>query len=169
MVKNKGKFKENLLTQKEMKEKILDLKREGKKTVFTNGVFDILHIGHLTYLEEAKELGDVLIIGVNSDASVKVNKGDKRPINNEKNRAEMLLGLKFVDYTVIFDEKTPEKLLELLKPDIHVKGGDYEKKDLPETEIVEKNGGEVRILSFVDNNSTTGIINKIIKVYSSKK
>lgn len=168
MVKNKGKFKENLLTQKEMKEKILDLKREGKKTVFTNGVFDILHIGHLTYLEEAKELGDVLIIGVNSDASVKVNKGDKRPINNEKNRAEMLLGLKFVDYTVIFDEKTPEKLLELLKPDIHVKGGDYEKKDLPETEIVEKNGGEVRILSFVDNNSTTGIINKIIKVYSSK-
>ncbi|WP_408634693.1 D-glycero-beta-D-manno-heptose 1-phosphate adenylyltransferase [Pseudoleptotrichia goodfellowii] len=151
-----------------MKKKIEELKKGGKKTVFTNGVFDILHIGHLTYLEEARNLGDVLIVGVNSDASVKVNKGDKRPINSEKNRAEMLSGLKFVDYTVIFDEKTPEKLLDLLKPDIHVKGGDYKKEDLPETKIVEKNGGEVKILSFVDSFSTTDIINKIIDVYSNK-
>ena len=122
----------------------------------------------MTYLEEARNLGDVLIVGVNSDASVKVNKGDKRPINSQKNRAEMLSGLKFVDYTVIFDEKTPEKLLDLLKPDIHVKGGDYKKEDLPETKIVEKNGGEVKILSFVDSFSTTDIINKIIDVYSNK-
>ena len=86
----------------------------------------------------------------------------------KQNRAEMLLGLKFVDFTVIFDEKTPENLLDLLKPDIHVKGGDYKKEDLPETEIVEKNGGEVKILSFVDNISTTEIINKIIDVYSEK-
>ena len=168
MSKIKGEFRKNLLTQEEMKEKIEELKKNGKKTVFTNGVFDILHIGHLTYLEEARNLGDVLIVGVNSDASVKVNKGDKRPINNEKNRAEMLSGLKFVDYTVIFDEKTPEKLLDLLKPDIHVKGGDYKKEDLPETKIVEKNGGEVKILSFVDSFSTTDIINKIINVYSNK-
>ena len=168
MSKIKGEFKKNLLTQEEMKAKVEELKRNGKKTVFTNGVFDILHIGHLTYLEEARKLGDVLIVGVNSDASVKVNKGDKRPINNEKNRAEMLSGLKFVDYTVIFDEKTPEKLLDLLKPDIHVKGGDYKKEDLPETKIVEKNGGEVKILSFVDSFSTTDIINKIINVYSNK-
>ena len=168
MSKIKGEFKKNLLTREEMKKKIEELKKSGKKTVFTNGVFDILHIGHLTYLEEARNLGDVLIVGVNSDASVKVNKGDKRPINSQKNRAEMLSGLKFVDYTVIFDEKTPEKLLDLLKPDIHVKGGDYKKEDLPETKIVEKNGGEAKILSFVDSFSTTDIINKIIDVYSNK-
>ena len=168
MTKNTGNFKCNLLSQRDMQKKVKQLQENGKKVVFTNGVFDILHVGHLTYLEEARELGDVLIVGVNSDRSVKTNKGDKRPINSEKNRAEMLLGLKFVDFTVIFDEKTPENLLDLLKPDIHVKGGDYRKEDLPETEIVEKNGGEVRILSFVDNISTTEIINKIIDVYSEK-
>ena len=168
MTKNAGNFKCNLLSQRDMQKKVKQLQENGKKVVFTNGVFDILHIGHLTYLEEARGLGDVLIVGVNSDSSVKKNKGDKRPINPEKNRAEMLLGLKFVDFTVIFDEKTPENLLDLLKPDIHVKGGDYKKEDLPETEIVEKNGGEVKILSFVDNISTTEIINKIIDVYSEK-
>jgi len=163
MTKNTGNFKCNLLSQRDIQKKVKQLQENGKKVVFTNGVFDILHVGHLTYLEEARELGDVLIVGVNSDKSVKTNKGDKRPINPEKNRAEMLLGLKFVDFTVIFDEKTPENLLDLLKPDIHVKGGDYKKEDLPETEIVEKNGGEVKILSFVDNISTTEIINKIIE------
>ena len=168
MTKNTGNFKCNLLSQRDMQKKVKQLQENGKKVVFTNGVFDILHVGHLTYLEEARELGDVLIVGVNSDRSVKTNKVDKRPINSEKNRAEMLLGLKFVDFTVIFDEKTPENLLDLLKPDIHVKGGDYKKEDLPETEIVEKNGGEVKILSFVDNISTTEIINKIIDVYSEK-
>ena len=168
MTKNTGNFKCNLLSQRDIQKKVKQLQENGKKVVFTNGVFDILHVGHLTYLEEARELGDVLIVGVNSDRSVKTNKGDKRPINSEKNRAEMLLGLKFVAFTVIFDEKTPENLLSLLKPDIHVKGGDYKKEDLPETEIVEKNGGEVKILSFVDNISTTEIINKIIDVYSEK-
>ena len=168
MIKNAGNFKCNLLSQRDMQKKVKQLQENGKKVVFTNGVFDILHIGHLTYLEEARGLGDVLIVGVNSDRSVKTNKGDKRPINPEENRAEMLLGLKFVDFTVIFDEKTPENLLGLLKPDIHVKGGDYKKEDLPETEIVEKNGGEVKILSFVDNISTKEIINKIIDVYSEK-
>ena len=168
MTKNTGNFKCNLLSQRDIQKKVKQLQENGKKVVFTNGVFDILHVGHLTYLEEARELGDVLIVGVNSDKSVKTNKGDKRPINPEKNRAEMLLGLKFVDFTVIFDEKTPENLLDLLKPDIHVKGGDYKKEALPETEIVEKNGGEVKILSFVDNISTTEIINKIIDVYSEK-
>ncbi len=168
MTKIAGNFKQNLLSQEEMQKKIKELQESGKKVVFTNGVFDILHVGHLTYLEEAGDLGDVLVVGVNSDSSVKTNKGDKRPINSEKFRAEMLLGLKFVDFTVIFDEKTPENLLNLLKPDIHVKGGDYRKEDLPETEIVEKNGGEVKILSFVDNISTTEIIKKIINVYSEK-
>ena len=90
-----------------MRNEIVRLQKAGKKVVFTNGVFDILHVGHLTYLEEARNLGDVLVVGVNSDASVKVNKGDKRPINSETNRAFVLLGTKFVDYTVIFNEKTP--------------------------------------------------------------
>ena len=165
MTKNVRSFKKNVLSQEEMEKKIRKLQQEGKKVVFTNGVFDILHIGHLTYLEEAKSMGDILVVGVNSDSSVKVNKGDKRPINTEIFRAEMLAGLKSVDFTVIFSEKTPERLLDLLKPDIHVKGGDYRKEELPETEIVEKNGGEVEILSFVNNISTTEIINKIIESY----
>ena len=154
----KKNFKDNLLTAEEMRKEIVKLQKAGKRVVFTNGVFDILHIGHLTYLEEAGNLGDVLVVGVNSDASVKVNKGDKRPINSEKNRAYVLLGTKFVNYAVIFDEKTP---------DVHVKGGDYKKEDLPETKIVEGNGGEVKILSFVDNVSTTQIINKIIEAYKN--
>ena len=165
--KLKKDFKDNLLTAEEMRKEIVKLQKAGKRVVFTNGDFDILHIGHLTYLEEAGNLGDVLVVGVNSDASVKVNKGDKRPINSEKNRAYVLLGTKFVDYAVIFDEKTPEKLLDVLKPDVHVKGGDYKKEDLPETKIVEGNGGEVKILSFVDNVSTTQIINKIIEAYKN--
>jgi bifunctional protein rfaE, domain II len=165
--KLKKNFKDNLLTAEEMRKEIVKLQKAGKRVVFTNGVFDILHIGHLTYLEEAGNLGDILVVGVNSDASVKVNKGDKRPINSEKNRAYVLLGTKFVDYAVIFDEKTPEKLLDILKPDVHVKGGDYKKEDLPETKIVEGNGGEVKILSFVDNVSTTQIINKIIEAYKN--
>lgn len=163
----KKNFKDNLLTAEEMRKEIVKLQKAGKRVVFTNGVFDILHIGHLTYLEEAGNLGDVLVVGVNSDASVKVNKGDKRPINSEKNRAYVLLGTKFVNYAVIFDEKTPEKLLDVLRPDVHVKGGDYKKEDLPETKIVEGNGGEVKILSFVDNVSTTQIINKIIEAYKN--
>ena len=166
MNENIGKFKENLLSQSDMEKKIKELKEKGKKVVFTNGVFDILHVGHLTYLQEARELGDVLVVGVNSNSSVKVNKGDKRPINDELHRSYMLLGTKFVDYVVIFNEKTPEKILELLKPSIHVKGGDYKKEDLPETKVVEANGGEVQILSFVDKVSTTKIINKIVNVYS---
>lgn len=140
-----------------------EAKKQGKIVVFTNGCFDILHVGHLRYLQEAKRRGDILIVGVNSDASVKRLKGKDRPINSEKDRAEMLCGLESVDYTVLFEEDTPVALLEELKPSIHVKGGDYKKEDLPETEIVEKHGGEVRILSFVEGKSTTNIVNKIQK------
>ncbi|SJZ46854.1 glycerol-3-phosphate cytidylyltransferase [Cetobacterium ceti] len=138
-----------------------ELKKQGKKVVFTNGCFDILHVGHLTYLNEAKRQGDILIVGVNSDSSVKRLKGESRPINNEIDRGEMLCGLKAVDYTVIFHEDTPMELIDELKPSIHVKGGDYKKEDLPETKIVEKHGGEVRILGFVEGKSTTNIVKKI--------
>ena len=137
---------------------IEELKLQGKKVVFTNGCFDILHVGHLRYLNDAKKQGDVLIVGVNSDESVRRLKGPTRPINNEIDRAEMLSGLKAVDFTLIFDELTP---IEKIKPSIHVKGGDYTKEQLPETATVEKNGGEVIILSYVEGKSTTNIVNKI--------
>ena len=151
-----------MLIDKEFGKQLVEiLKSENKKVVFTNGCFDILHVGHLRYLNEAKKQGDVLIIGVNSDASVKRLKGESRPINNQFDRAEILSGLKAVDYTVIFEEDTPEELIATLKPSIHVKGGDYKKEDLPETKIVESYGGEVRILSFVEGKSTTNIVKKI--------
>ena len=140
-----------------------EAKKNGKKVVFTNGCFDILHTGHVTYLNEAKRQGDILIVGVNSDKSVKRLKGETRPINSENDRAFVLDGLKAVDYTVIFDEDTPEELIACLKPSIHVKGGDYKKEDLPETKIVESYGGEVIILNFVEGKSTTNIIEKINK------
>ena len=144
-------------------ELVEEAKKNGKKVVFTNGCFDILHAGHVTYLTEAKRQGDILIVGVNSDASVKRLKGETRPINSEYDRAFVLDALKSVDYTVIFEEDTPEELIAYLKPSIHVKGGDYKKEDLPETKIVESYGGEVIILNFVEGKSTTNIIEKINK------
>lgn len=152
-----------ILGRKEASTLIDNLKKEGKKVVFTNGCFDILHVGHLRYLEQAKEQGDILVIGVNSDASVKRLKGPTRPINSELDRAEILAGLRAVDYTVVFEEDTPVELIDELKPSIHVKGGDYKKEDLPETEVVERNGGEVRILMLVDGKSTTSVVNKILE------
>ena len=150
-----------VLTRVEAIEVVRKLKEEGKKVVFTNGCFDILHVGHLRYMNEAKECGDILIVGVNSDDSVRRLKGPTRPINSEEDRAEMLCGLKAVDYAVIFTEDTPVEIIEGLKPSIHVKGGDYKKEDLPETEVVERNGGEVRILQLVAGKSTTNVVNKI--------
>lgn len=138
-----------------------EAKKRGKTVVFTNGCFDILHVGHTTYLANAKRCGDILIVGINSDESVKRLKGESRPINTGSDRAEILSSLKSVDYTVIFEEDTPEELIAYLKPSIHVKGGDYKKEDLPETKIVEGYGGEVIILNFVEGKSTTKIINKI--------
>ncbi len=149
------------LTREEAKKKIEELKINDKKVVFTNGCFDILHVGHMRYLEEAKEFGDYLIVGVNSDESVKRLKGPTRPINNQEDRAELLTGLKSVDYTVIFTEDTPVELIGELKPSIHVKGGDYKKDDLPETKVVESYGGTVEIVSLVEGKSTTNVVKKI--------
>ena len=140
---------------------IEDLKKQGKQVVFTNGCFDILHVGHMTYLEEAKEFGDYLFVGVNSDESVKRLKGPTRPINSEDDRAELLAGLKAVDYTVIFTEDTPVELIGELKPSIHVKGGDYKKENLPETKVVESYGGRVEIVSLVEGKSTSNVVKKI--------
>lgn len=150
-----------VLNREEASKLIEDLKKQGKQVVFTNGCFDILHVGHMTYLEEAKEFGDYLFVGVNSDESVKRLKGPTRPINSEDDRAELLAGLKAVDYTVIFTEDTPVELIGELKPSIHVKGGDYRKEDLPETKVVESYGGRVEIVSLVEGKSTSNVVKKI--------
>ena len=136
------------------------LRSQGKKIVFTNGVFDLLHIGHVRYLQEARSLGDALVIGVNADASVKRLKGPTRPIQNENDRAEILAALARVDFTVIFTEDTPENLIHKVKPDILVKGGDWKIETIVGAPFVMSYGGKVMSLQFVDGKSTTKIIEK---------
>ena len=139
-------------------------RQQGKKIVFTNGCFDILHAGHVRYLTAAKSFGDILIVGLNTDESVKKLKGENRPVNNEQDRAEVLLGLKAVDEVVFFGEQTAENLIAEIKPDIYVKGGDYTLETLPEAKIVQSYGGEVKFVQLVAGRSTTNIINKLGKV-----
>lgn len=133
----------------------------GKKIVFTNGCFDIIHVGHVRYLTTAKSFGDVLIVGLNTDESVKKLKGESRPINNQYDRAEVLLGLKAVDHVILFGEETAENLIAELQPDIYVKGGDYTLDTLPEAKIVQSYGGRVELVNLVEGKSTTNIIKKI--------
>ena len=132
-----------------------------KKIVFTNGCFDILHVGHKRYLQQAATLGDILVVGVNSDDSVKRLKGPERPINSEQDRTEMLCAMKFVDYVVIFEEDTPYELIKKIQPDVLVKGGDYKPEEVVGRDIVEARGGRLELIKFVDGKSTTNIINKI--------
>lgn len=136
-------------------------KQQGQKVVFTNGVFDLVHIGHLTYMAKAAELGHKLIIGLNSDASVKRLKGESRPINKQDSRALLLASLFFVDAVVVFEEDTPLSLISTLLPDILVKGGDYAIENMVGAKEVMANGGEVKTLDFVDGYSSTSIINQI--------
>ncbi|SFB05447.1 D-glycero-beta-D-manno-heptose 1-phosphate adenylyltransferase [Selenomonas ruminantium] len=137
------------------------LRKGGQKVVFTNGCFDILHAGHVTYLEAAKAQGDVLVLGLNTDASVRRLKGQERPINNELDRAKVVGALKSVDYVVLFGEQTAEAVIAEVKPDVYVKGGDYTLDTLPEAKIVQSYGGKVAFIDMVEGRSTTNIINKI--------
>lgn len=134
-----------------------------KKIVFTNGCFDIMHVGHIRYLQEAAKLGDLLVVGLNSDASVKRLKGPDRPINSELERAEMMCALGFIDYVVIFEEDTPLTLIKKIQPDVLVKGGDYNPDNVVGRDIVEARGGELVLIPFVEGKSTTNIINKMNK------
>lgn len=138
---------------------------ENKKVVFTNGCFDIIHSGHVDYLTKAKELGDILVVGLNSDVSIKKIKGDKRPIVTGDNRAIILAALKPVDYVVFFDEETPAKLIDEIIPDILVKGADWDMDKIVGKDTVLGNGGEVKTIEFVNNQSTSGIIDIIISRY----
>jgi len=139
-----------------------DILRAGGKTiVFTNGCFDILHAGHVRYLTKAKSFGDVLVLGLNTDASVRENKGPTRPINSELDRAEVVGALKSVDVVVLFGEKTAEAIIAKVRPDVYVKGGDYTLDTLPEAKIVQSYGGRVEFAPIVEGKSTTNVIEKI--------
>jgi len=161
-------MKQKVKARRELLRIINDLKVEGKRIVFTNGCFDLLHIGHVRYLEEAKALGDVLVVGVNSDASVRKLKGPKRPILPEAERAEILSGLGCVDYITLFDEIDPLKLITSLRPNVLVKGGDWTKEQTVGKEVVERSGGEVVIIPFVKGASTSTLIETILKKYEKR-
>ena len=135
-----------------------ELSGQFRKVVFTNGCFDVLHRGHVTYLAQAHELGDCLVVGLNSDTSVKRLKGESRPINNEKDRAFVLAALSFINYIILFEEDTPKELIERVQPDILVKGGDYQIENIVGADFVLKNGGQVLTIPFVDGYSSTKTI-----------
>lgn len=146
---------------------VKELKSKGKKIVFTNGCFDILHAGHVDYLNKSKESGDVLIVGLNSDSSVRRIKGEKRPVVNQNERAFVISNLKAVDFVTFFDEDTPEELIKAIIPDILVKGADWPIDKIVGKDIVLLNGGEVKTISFVNDQSTTNIIQLILDKYSN--
>lgn len=148
-----------------LKERLDALRREGKRIVFTNGCFDVLHVGHVRYLREAKKMGDVLVVGLNSDASVRAIKGDKRPLVPQEERADMLAELTSVDYVTIFDEPTPLSLIEYLEPDVLVKGGDWREEEVVGGDFVKDRGGRVVIVPLTEGRSTTDVIAKIIRNY----
>ena len=151
-----------LIKREDIRALVNIIHNSGKTVVCTNGCFDILHVGHVRYLEETKKFGDVLIVALNSDKSVKRLKGEGRPINNENDRAELLSALKCVDYVVLFDEDSPRNLLDEIKPDVYTKGADYTMETLPEADIMRKNGTRVEFIKFVEGKSTTNVIRKML-------
>ena len=156
----------NILSKASMKFLREKFKEEKKKVVFTNGVFDIIHSGHIDYLVKAKALGDILIVGLNSDSSVRRIKGEKRPIVSQTDRAFVLSNLKPVDYVVIFEEDTPLEIIKALVPDVLVKGADWSLDKIIGNDVVLNKGGEVKNISFVNDQSTSGIIDLILSRYS---
>jgi D-beta-D-heptose 7-phosphate kinase/D-beta-D-heptose 1-phosphate adenosyltransferase len=161
-------MREKIKTREELKKIIHDLKRNGNRIVFTNGCFDLLHVGHVRYLEQAKSMGDVLVVGINSDRSVRGLKGPRRPILPVEERGEILSGLGCTDYITVFDDPTPFELISVLQPDVLVKGGDWTQEQVVGREVVEGAGGRVIILPFVEGSSTTNIIETILEKYEER-
>ena len=159
---------EKVKTREELRSIIREVRNQGKKVVTTNGCFDVLHAGHVRYLQAAKELGDILIVAINSDDSVRAIKGDRRPLVPEDERAEILAALECVDYVTIFPELDPIQLLIELKPDIHVKGGDYAPEQVVEREAVKSIGAELRLIPVTPGKSTTNLIKLIVERYGKK-
>jgi len=150
-----------ILLRERLAHALEDLRRDGKRIVLTNGCYDLLHLGHVRLLQQAKTLGDLLIVAVNSDASVRrLNKGPERPLTPEEARAEVLAALECVDFVTIFDEDTPIETILALRPDVHVKGGDYRAEELPEASAAREVGAEIRILPLVQGFSTTELLRR---------
>lgn len=160
---------DKILDRQILKEKLDALRKEGKKIAFTNGCFDILHVGHVRYLREAKKTADVLVLALNSDFSVRSIKGEKRPLVNEEERAEILAALEFIDFVTIFEELTPQELIVYLKPDVLIKGGDWPEDKVVGRDDVKKWGGRVVLIPEVKGKSTTNIVEKIKEVYNANK
>lgn len=158
-----------ILDRKTLQEKLYILRNEGKKIAFTNGCFDILHVGHVRYLREAKKTADVLVLALNSDSSVQSIKGEKRPLIPEEERAEILAGLEFIDFITVFPELTPLELINYLKPDIIIKGGDWTEDKIVGRDEIKKWGGRVVIIPEVEGKSTTNIVDKIKNIYCMDK
>lgn len=156
-----------ILKLDELKKIISMAKSSDKKVVFTNGCFDIIHGGHIEFLQKAKSLGDILVVGLNTDQSVKYLKGENRPIKNEKERANILSALKYIDYITLFNETTPEKLIREIQPDILVKGDDYKIDEVVGREIVEGYGARVELIPIVEGHSTTNTLTKIIEQHKA--
>jgi len=161
------KYYHKIKTLKETKTQCNQVKASGKKIIFTNGCFDILHPGHTRYLFAARELGDYLVVAVNSDRSVRAIKGSKRPILNEKIRAELVAALSCVDYVLIFDEDNPLEVIRYLLPDILVKGGDWSEEEIIGADVVKEAGGEVKVIPYITGFSTSDLIKKVISLHSS--
>ena len=157
-------LKEKIVSQDQALKELKTWREKNKKIVFTNGCFDIIHPGHIDYLSQARDLGDILVLGLNTDQSVRrLNKGSNRPINDERTRANVLAGLASVDLIVFFDEETPYNLIKLLQPNVLVKGKDYEVEKIIGFDILKENGGEVITIPFLEGYSTSSLIKKIIE------
>ncbi len=150
-----------LIDRKNIVEFLNVLRKDGKTVVTTNGCFDILHVGHVRYLQKTKTFADYSVVMLNSDKSVRSIKGPTRPVNNERDRAEILCALECVDFVILFDEESPQSLIAEIKPDVHTKGADYTVDTLPEAKTIIENGGRIEFISFVEGKSTTSIIEKM--------
>ena len=157
-----------ILDRESLRAKLDGLRAQGKKIAFTNGCFDILHVGHVRYLREAKKTADILVLALNSDSSVRSIKGEKRPLVTESERAEVLAALEFIDFVTIFPELTPLELINFLKPDVLIKGGDWPEEKVIGREEVRQWGGRVAIIPEVEGKSTTNVVEKIIRTYGSE-
>lgn len=155
--------RDKIKTLEELKEILEKFKAEGKTVVFTNGCFDLLHLGHIRYLEVARKMGDLLVVAINTDSSVRRLKGPERPLKSQEERAEILASLEMVNYVVLFDEDTPSRILEILKPHIQVKGGDYRAEEIPEYSLVKAYGGKVVIVPLLEGYSTTSFLEKNLR------
>lgn len=157
---------QKILSIEDAKQRVLEWKREGKRIVFTNGCFDIVHLGHIDYLEKARALGDKLVLGLNTDASVSALKGAARPVVDETARARLMAAMEFVDAVILFSEPTPLQLIQTISPDILVKGDDYTVENIVGADFVTSNGGEVKTIPLVKGYSTSTIIEKIRRAFS---